>query len=135
MNFRMDKYLPKAATNTVTRPDLLGDTMLPRRLLLGAFSTRIGWRPGGVNSGQAKAFVKRFPAEFRYMAVGRVCLPYHPAEKLPFVVPAENGELKLPCPILSTMNAIKYLVENPAEWPDSKLGSHMVCHVYPSLSA
>lgn len=130
MNIRMDKYLPKTVQHKMRMPDLLGDTVLPKRLVLDAFSTQIGWRPGGINSGQVKAFVQRFPKEFRYMAMGRVCLPYHPTENLPFVVPPEDGELKLPCPILATMNAIKFLIQNPDKWwPDS---SKSCMHVVPT---
>lgn len=108
MRVNMEKYVPKRSL-----PHHFDDTVFPRRLLLDAFSAKIGWRSGGLNSGQIEAFVHRFPTEFRYIAMGHVHLPYDKTENLPFVVPLEDGEFKFPCPILSTMNALKFLVSNP----------------------
>ena len=68
------------------------------------------WR---FNSGQIEAFVHGFPTEFRYIAMGHVHLLYDRAETSLFVVPLEDGEFKFPCPILSTRNALKFLVSNP----------------------
>ena len=109
---------PPEEEPTLKKARLSEPTVLPTRLLLDAFSTTVGWRPGGLNSGQVCAFVDRFPREFRFMAMGRVTLPYcqWDDQKLPYVV-MESGEMKLPCPILSTMNALKYLAKNPDKWP------------------
>ena len=76
---------------------------LPRRLGLGAFSSKFGWRPSGLNVGQVKLFVERFPQEFRLASLGRIILPHWKGS--PFIAP--DG--KLPCPLLSSCNAIKVL--------------------------
>ena len=76
---------------------------LPRRLALAAFSNKVGWRPAGLNVGQVKLFVERFPQEFRLASMGRIILPH--LDGAPFVAP--DG--KLPCPMLSSCNALKVL--------------------------
>jgi hypothetical protein len=76
---------------------------LPRRLALAAFSNKVGWRPAGLNVGQVKLFVERFPQEFRLASMGRIILPH--LGGAPFVAP--DG--KLPCPMLSSCNALKVL--------------------------
>lgn len=76
---------------------------LPRRLALAAFSNKVGWRPAGLNVGQVKLFVERFPQEFRLASMGRIILPH--LKGAPFVAP--DG--KLPCPLLSSCNALKVL--------------------------
>ena len=76
---------------------------LPRRLALNAFSSKFGWRPAGLNVGQVKFFVERFPHEFRLASMGKIILPH--LGGVPYVAP--DG--KLPCPLLSTCNALKVL--------------------------
>ena len=76
---------------------------LPRRILLPAFSTSVGWRPAGLNVGQVKTFVERFPTEFRMASLGKIVLPHR--EGLPYV----TVDGKIPCPLLSTCNALKAL--------------------------
>ena len=49
---------------------------LPRRLALKAFSNKVGWRPAGLNIGQVKFFVERFPQEFRLAAMGKIIMPH-----------------------------------------------------------
>ena len=76
---------------------------LPRRLALAAFSSNVGWRPSGLNTGQVKYFVDRFPTEFRLAAWGRIILPHFNGE--PFM----TEEDKLPCPLLSSCYALEVL--------------------------
>lgn len=45
--------------------------MLPRRLLLDAFSPTLGWRPSGVQTGQVKTYATRFVSEFSIAALGQ----------------------------------------------------------------
>jgi hypothetical protein len=75
---------------------------LPRRLKLAAFSKQVGHRPTGLQTAQVKLFVERFPTEFREMSMARMVLPHF--EGRPFVAP--DG---LPCPALSTVNALRVL--------------------------
>ena len=56
----------------------------------------------GLQVSQVRLFIERFPTEFRLMALGRVVLPMKDGK--PYV--SEDG---LPCPLLSTFNALKYL--------------------------
>ena len=56
----------------------------------------------GLQVSQVRLLKKRFPTEFRLMALGRVVLPMKHGR--PYVT--EDG---LPCPLLSTFNAMKYL--------------------------
>ena len=72
---------------------------MPKRLQLSAFS----------NAGQVKTFVERFPTEFRLASLGKIILPCC-KEGMPFMTP--DG--KLPCPLLSTCNALKFLQGSPA---------------------
>ena len=76
---------------------------LPRRLSLKAFSHQVGWRPAGLNIGQVKFFVERFPQEFRLASMGKIIMPHLGGD--PYVAP--DG--KLPCPWLSSANALKVL--------------------------
>ena len=80
---------------------------LPKRLKLGAFSKVVGHRPMGLQIEQCKLYTKRFPTEFRLAAMGKVVLPCQ--GKLPYV----TADGTLPSPILSTMNALKYLELHP----------------------
>ena len=79
---------------------------LPHRLRLSAFSKRVGHRPTGIQVAQVKLFMERFPTEFRTMAVHQIVLPCH--QGLPFVTPGG-----IPCPTFSTVNALKWLENNP----------------------
>ena len=82
---------------------------LPHRLLLSAFSSSVGHRPTGLQTAQAKMFVERFPSEFREMSMQKVVLPCNMDGSLPFVAPGGA----LPCPALSTFNALRYLQNHP----------------------
>ena len=84
------------------------ETKLPKRLILDAFSTTVGWRPTGCQFGQVKTFVQRFPKDFSLLAMGKIVLPCY--EGLPYVT--KDG--KLPCPLLATMNAIKVIQKKNA---------------------
>ena len=76
---------------------------LPRRLLLSAFSDKVGHRPTGLQKQQAKLFVERFPTEFKEMAMQKIVLPCSKEEQpLPFV----TVDGLLPCPCLSTCVAL-----------------------------
>ena len=77
---------------------------LPKRVLISAFSTKVGWRPTGVQSGQVKIFMERFPDNFSLLSMGRIVLPC--CNGMPFV----TKDNKFPCPI--TMNAIKLIQQN-----------------------
>ena len=91
---------------------------LPRRLLLSAFSTAVGHRPTGLQAAQAKLFVERFKSDFKEMSMQKTVLPCS-ADGLPFVAP--DGSL--PCPSLSTFNALKYLQEKPEELARAEPGA------------
>ena len=82
---------------------------LPRRLLLSAFSDKVGHRSCFWQRAQALLFVERFPTEFTPMAMHQIVLPCSEDFTLPFVT---DGGL-LPCPCLSTFYALKYLQQNP----------------------
>ena len=81
---------------------------LPRRLLLSAFSDKVGHRSTGLQRAQALLFVERFPTEFTPMAMHQIVLPCSEDFTLPFVT---DGGL-LPCPCLSTFYALKYWQRN-----------------------
>ena len=81
---------------------------LPHRLLLSAFSDKVGHRPTGLQKQQAKLFVERFPTEFIPMAMHQIVLPCSEDFTLPFVT---DGGL-LPCPCLSTFYALKHWQQN-----------------------
>ena len=78
------------------------NTALPKRLCVSAFSKKVGHRAMGLQVSQVKLFIERFPTEFRMMALGKVVLPVKDGK--PYVT--EDG---LPCPLLSTFNALRYL--------------------------
>ena len=106
MAFDPDSVVPNPDINWadfLATTDKKVKSHLPRRLALAAFSNKVGWRPAGLNVGQVKMFVERFPQEFRLASLGRIILPH--LEGAPFVAP--DG--KLPCPILSSCNALKVL--------------------------
>ena len=54
-------------------------------------------------------FVERFPSEFREMSMQKAVLPCSMDGSRPFVAP--DGSL--PCPALSTYNALRYLQGHP----------------------
>ena len=58
-------WVPEEHSGKVQKRSDKGDKQLAKRLMLQAFSTTIGWRPSGLNVGQAKLFIDRFPSEFR----------------------------------------------------------------------
>ena len=71
---KQQKQQEKAAQETKTKgstqpqgpggiaaPGSISVQSLPKRLSLEAFSTQVGWRPTGLNSGQVRLFVERFP--------------------------------------------------------------------------
>ena len=60
----------------------------------------------GTQTGQVKIFVERFPKDFSLQALGKVILPMKGGK--PYVT--KDG--KLPCPFLSTFNAVKMLTRN-----------------------
>ena len=98
----------KQSAKESSRP-AAGPKRLPHRLLLSAFSSKVGHRPTGLQAAQAKMFVERFPSELREMSMQKVVLPCNMDSSLPFVAP--DGSL--PCPALSTINALRYLQGNP----------------------
>ena len=115
MAFDPDIVVPKADvdwTGLLGSADKKIKSHLPRRIPLAAFSNKVGWRPAGLNVGQVKLFVERFPAEFRLASMGRIILPY--SNGAPFITP--DG--KLPCPLLATCNALKVL-QSPGKLGDA----------------
>ena len=74
----------------------------------------MGWRPGGAHSGQAKAFVDRFPQEFNIQSLQKIVLPMR--EGVPYVCP--DGTL--PCPWLATRLALKQLHDKPPKAGDPR---------------
>ena len=79
---------------------------LPTRVSIDAMSITVGWRLMGTQTGQVKLFVDRFPKDFSLQALGKVVLPMKGGK--PYVT--KDG--KLPCPLLSTFNAVKVLTRN-----------------------
>ena len=75
---------------------------LPKIISISAFSRKVGHRSMGLQVAQVRLFIQRFPSEFRLMSMGRIVLPMKDGR----AYVAEDG---LPCPILSTVNAVKYL--------------------------
>ena len=82
---------------------------LPKRFSIYAMSVNVGWRLTGVQSGQVKVFFQRFPIYFSLQALGKLVLPHKGGK--PYLT--QDG--KLPCPFLSTFNAIKMLVKDGFE--------------------
>ena len=93
---------------------------LPHRLKLSAFSRSVGHRPMGLQVAQVKMFAQRFPSDFREMAMQKVVLPCNTAGTLPYV--AKDG---LPCPALSTMNALRWLEQHPQQWKTSEAAAQI----------
>ena len=86
-----------------------GKSVLPKRLSLEALSIKIGWRPMGLQVAQCKLYTERFPTDFRLMSMARIILPHRDSK--PYVTP----EGRLPCPMLSTSNSLKYLWKHPED--------------------
>ena len=113
-------WVPKELSHKVEKREKKGDFSLAKRLMLGAFSTSVGWRPTGLNLGQARLFIERFPSEFRLGAMSKVVMPCCKGKA--FVCP--DG--KLPCPFLSTCSALKVIEKkkdiagdcDPRAWKD-----------------
>ena len=93
-----------------------GPQRLPQRLLLSAFSRNYGHRPTGMQVAQAQLLAKRFVTDFREMSMERTVLPCCMDGLRPFI--AADG--LLPCPSLSTFNALKYLQEHPRELAEAE---------------
>ena len=113
--FDPDSVVPKPDVDWkdfLVSSDKKAKASLPRRLGLAAFSNKVGWRPAGLNVGQVKFFVERFPQEFRLASLGRVILPHW--QGAPYIAP--DG--KLPCPLLSSCNALKVL-QGPGKLDDA----------------
>ena len=96
-------WVPDEQSGKVSKREGKGEKQLAKRLSLNAFSTSIGWRPTGLNVGQARLFIERFPSEFRLGAMAKIVLPCQGGR--PFVCP--DG--RLPCPFLSTCNALRLI--------------------------
>ena len=62
----------------------------------------------GFQVAQVKLFTHRFLTDFREMSMAKLVLPCNLDGTLPFV--AQDG---LPCPALSTMNALRWLEQTP----------------------
>ena len=113
-------WVPKDLSHRVEKREKKGDTSLAKRLMLDAFSTSVGWRPTGLNLGQARLFIERFPSGFRLGAMSKVVMPCCKGKA--FVCP--DG--KLPCPFLSTCSALKVIEKkkdiavdcDPRAWKD-----------------
>ena len=113
-------WVPKEMSHKAEKREKKGDTSLAKRLMLGAFSTSVGWRPTGLNLGQARLFIERFPSEFRLGAMSKAVMPCCKGKA--FVCP--DG--KLPCPFLSTCSALKLIEKktdiagdcDPQAWKD-----------------
>ena len=80
---------------------------LPHRLRIGVFSTTIGHRPMGLQVAQCKLYTTRFLREFRLASMQK-CILGH-LGGLPYV----TSENHIPCPALSTINALKWLEMHP----------------------
>ena len=76
------------------------DSELVKRIVISAFIATVGWRPTGVQTGQGKIFFVRFPTNCNLQSMGKIVLPCRKG------VPYVTTEGRLPCPCLSTMNAI-----------------------------
>ena len=85
-------WVPDEQSGKVSKREEKGSKKLAKRLSLIAFSTTIGWRPTGLNLGQARLFIERFPTEFRLGAMAKIVLPC--LNGRPYVCP--DGQL--PCP-------------------------------------
>ena len=108
------EWVPEEHSGKVQKRSDKGDTQLAKRLMLQAFSTMIGWRPTGLNVGQARLFIERFPSEFRIGAMSKIILPCHGWQ--PYVCP--DG--KLPCPCLSTCTALRMIEKRKVDIPRGK---------------
>ena len=116
-------WVPQGLVPRAEKRGEKGGTSLAKRLNLGAFSHTVGWRPTGLNLGQARLFIERFPSEFRLGAVSKVVMPCSKGKAL--VCP--DG--KLPCPFLSTCTALKVIEKkkdttadcDPRAWKDIQM--------------
>ena len=93
-------WVPGEHSGKVQKRLFKGDKQLAKRLLLQAFSTAIGWRPTGLNVGQARLFIERCPSDFRLGAMSKIVLPCHGGR--PYVcpdgkLPGPFYQLAMPC--------------------------------------
>jgi len=84
-------WVPQGLVHKAEEREKKGDTSLAKRLNLGAFSNTVGWRPTGLNLGQACLFIERFPSVFRMGAMSKVVMSCSKGKA--FVCP----DRKLPC--------------------------------------
>ena len=59
-------WVPQGLVNKAEKREKKGETSLTKRLNLGAFSNTVGWRPTGLNLGQACLFIERCPTRVPY---------------------------------------------------------------------
>ena len=67
-------WVPQGLVHKAETREKKGYTSLAKRLNLGAFSNTVGWRPTGLNLGQALLFIERFPSAFRIGAMSKVAM-------------------------------------------------------------
>ena len=67
-------WVPQGLVHKAEKRENKGATSLTKRLNLGAFSNTVGWRPTGLNLGQACFFIERFPSVFRMGAMSKVVM-------------------------------------------------------------
>ena len=63
---------PQGLVHKAEKREKKGGTSSPN---LGEFSNTVGWRLAGLNIGQARLFIERFPSEFRIGAMSKVVMP------------------------------------------------------------
>ena len=87
-------WAPQGLVHKAEKRDNMGDTSLAKRFNMGACSNTVGWRPTGLNIGQACLFIERFPSEFRIGAMSKVVMPCFKGKA--FVCPGREAAMPVP---------------------------------------
>ena len=115
------------------RTVVAASTLPRRRVSLRASSqghgdVKGGWTSRHEPAGLPGLSIERFPSDFRPTSLGRVVLPMKGGK--PYV--AEDG---LPNPLLSTLNAIKYLSSRDADDKDARWNAQALSQLQPTTWA
>ena len=105
-----------------------GSAYVPRRRAMAMSKVKGGWTSRHEPAGLPGLPIERFPSDFRPTSLGRVVLPMKGGK--PYV--AEDG---LPNPLLSTLNAIKYLSSRDADDKDARWNAQALSQFQPTTWA
>ena len=126
------QWLPRFGSS-MPRTVVAASTLPRRRVSIRASSqghgdVKGGWTSRHEPAGLPGLSIERFPSDFRPTSLGRVVLPMKGGK--PYV--AEDG---LPNPLLSTLNAIKYLSSRDADDKDARWNAQALSQFQPTTWA